>query len=207
MSIRTLVFDLGNVIAFFDHRRASKRLAEHSGMTAEEVHAVLFDKRLEDDYESGRLATEELLRYARKRCGFTCPDEVLIEAYGDIFWPNPNVIDLLPRLKPNYRLLLLSNTCDLHARKFLPQFADALRHFDALVLSHQVGLRKPRPEMFAHALQLARCRAEECLLIDDLPANVAGAKACGWQGIVYRGAEELRRELAEHGVQWSAEER
>ena len=80
-------------------------------------------------------------------------------------------------------------------------------YFDALVLSHQVGLRKPRPEMFAHALQLARCRAEECLLIDDLPANVAGAKACGWQGIVYRGAEELRRELAEHGVQWSAEER
>jgi FMN phosphatase YigB (HAD superfamily) len=38
------------------------------------------------------------------------------------------------------------------------------------------------------------------LFIDDLLANVAGARACGWQGIVYRRGADLARELAELGV-------
>ena len=41
------------------------------------------------------------------------------------------------------RLLLLSNTNEMHSRQFLAQFADTLAHFDHVVLSHQVGVRTP----------------------------------------------------------------
>src|SRR5262249_51358268 len=95
-----------------------------------------------------------------------------------------------------YRLLLLSNTNDLHARRFLAQFDQLLRPFDHLVLSHQVGVRKPRPGIFAHAQRLADCAPEEIVFIDDLPANVAAAIAFGWQGIVYTDIDALRRDLA-----------
>jgi FMN phosphatase YigB (HAD superfamily) len=106
----------------------------------------------------------------------------------------------VPRLRPRYRLLLGSNTNELHARQFRRQFADTLRHFDALVLSHEIGVRKPAAAFFQHCTSLAGCAQEQCLFIDDSPANVEGARACGWQGLVYAGADDLKRRLQELGV-------
>jgi glucose-1-phosphatase len=200
MSIQTIVFDFGNVIGFFDHRRALERLQEHSALTVEGMRAFLYGGRLEDDYESNRISSDEFLRLVREGCRLGCPEDVLAAAYVDIFWPNPEVCDLLPRLKPRFRLLLGSNTTALHSRQFRRQFADVLKHFDAQVLSCEIGTRKPAKGFFDHCQRLADCAPHECLFIDDLAANVAGAQACGWQGIVYTGGEELRKQLALHGI-------
>jgi putative hydrolase of the HAD superfamily len=75
-----------------------------------------------------------------------------------------------------------------------------LRHFDALVLSHEIGVRKPKAGFFQHCQGLSGCAAEECLFIDDLPANVGGAQALGWQGIVYTPGNDLRQRLAALGI-------
>ena len=104
-------------------------------------------------------------------------------------------------MKRGYRLVLLSNTNELHARQFRRQFADTLAHFDALVLSHEVGLRKPCADIYAHCHRLADCPPSQCLFIDDLPANIEAARACGWQGIVYQRGLDLRRELRKLGVE------
>jgi putative hydrolase of the HAD superfamily len=201
MGIAALVFDFGNVVGFFSHRRASERLAALAGLDADKVHRVLFGSRLEDDYESGRLTTAAFLAEVRRACGLTCADEVIAASYADIFWPNPDVCALLPRLARRYPLLMVSNTNDLHARRFQAQFAEELRPFRHRVLSHEVGARKPKREIFAHAERLAGCAPHELVFIDDLPGNVEGALACGWRGIVYAGVEELRQQLAALGVE------
>src|SRR5438128_11424800 len=138
MRIKTIVFDFGRVVGFFDHRLTTSRLAQHSGLAAEEMHRQLFAESLEDDYESGRIGTNEFLKRVREHCRLTCADEIIAAAWANIFWPNPDVCALLPRLKPRYRLLLGSNTNELHARHYCEQFADWLAHFDALVLSHAI---------------------------------------------------------------------
>jgi glucose-1-phosphatase len=198
--IQTIVFDFGNVIGFFDYGLTTERLIPHSRLSADGIRRFIYGGELEDAYESGRISSAEFLRRVRDGCGLTCPDEVLIPAFADMFWPNEVVCALVPRLRPRYRLLLGSNTNELHSRHFLRQFADTMRHFDGLVLSHEVGARKPRPEFFRHAQRLTGCAAEECLFIDDLPANVAGARALGWQGIVYSRGTDLPAELARAGV-------
>jgi putative hydrolase of the HAD superfamily len=129
-----------------------------------------------------------------------CPSEFTAEAWGDIFTPNESACALIPRFKPKYRLLLGSNTNALHARKFLKQFESVLSHFDALVLSYEIGVRKPKRGFFEACQRLAGCAPQECVFIDDLPANVAGARELGWHGIVFTGVEELQRELAKLGV-------
>ncbi len=202
MTIKAIVFDFGNVVAFFDHRLTTNRLAAHAGIAADAIHAYLFGGTLEDEYESGGLSTEEFLKQVRKTCLLSCPDEFIAVAWGDIFWPNHEVCALLPGLKQqNYRLLLASNTNELHARQFRPQFARQLAYFDALVLSHDIGIRKPQAAFFEHCRRLAGCAPEECVFIDDLPANVAGARACGWHGIVYTGIADLRVQLAALGIE------
>jgi putative hydrolase of the HAD superfamily len=198
--IKTIVFDFGNVIGFFDYGLSVERLARHSHLAAEDIRRFIYGGELEDAYESGRITSAEFVCRIREGCGLTCSDDVLMPAFADMFWPNEPVCALVPRLKPTYRLLLGSNTNDLHSRHFLQQFAPTLRHFDGLVLSHQIGARKPRPEFFQHAQRLAGCAPERCLFIDDLPANVNGAIALGWRGIVYARDTDLPAELTKEGV-------
>jgi putative hydrolase of the HAD superfamily len=198
--IRTIVFDFGNVIGFFDYGITTHRLASHSRLSADAIRRFMYGGELEDAYESGRISSTEFLRRVREGCALTCPDAALTLAYADMFWPNEAVCAVVPRLRPHYRLLLGSNTTELHSRHFARQFVNTLRHFDALVLSHEIGVRKPRPEFFHHAQRLAGCAAEECLFIDDMPANVAGARALGWQGIVYSRDADLSAELARSGI-------
>ena len=198
--IKTIVFDFGNVLGFFDYDVAAAALAEHSDLPAGAIRAFIYGGDLEDAYEAGRVSSAEFLRRVREGCRLTCPDDVLARAYVDMFWPNDEVCDLVPRLRPAYRLLLGSNTTELHSRHFREQFAGVLRHFDGLVLSHEVGARKPRAEFFHAAGRVAGCPPEECLFIDDLPANVEGARACGWHGLVYRPGGDLARDLTRYGI-------
>jgi putative hydrolase of the HAD superfamily len=200
MSVRVVVFDFGNVVGLFSHRKAAEQLAAYSSLAPEAIAAYLFGGKLEEEYESGRLSTPVLMGMVRETCRLSCTDEQFASAFGDMFTPNPDVCTLVPLLKPRYRLLLLSNTNDLHSRVFLEQFRDTLAHFDHLVLSHEIGLRKPDPRIFAHGQRLAGRPAAECMFLDDLPTNVEAARACGWQGIVYRRGLDLRRALASHGV-------
>jgi FMN phosphatase YigB (HAD superfamily) len=200
MALRAIIFDFGNVVGFFDYRRTTDRLAPHAALPADAVHAQLFEGPLLEDYESGRLSSEEFLRHARDRCRLSCSDDVLRDAWADIFTPNPPVCAMLPRLKPRYRLLLGSNTNELHARHFSRQFADAFAHFDRLVFSWEVGARKPAPTFFEHCVRVAGCLPGECLFLDDLPANVDGARACGLHGIVYTPGMDLPARLTRAGV-------
>src|SRR5919109_4099692 len=61
--------------------------------------------------------------------------------------------------------------------------------FDAVVISGEVGMRKPDPEIFRHAARSISLEPKDCVFVDDLAPNVDGAKAVGIEGIVHRSAE------------------
>jgi putative hydrolase of the HAD superfamily len=199
MSITTIVFDFGNVLGTFNHRKAAEQLAAYGG-SAEAILAYALTEKLEEDFESGRLAPDAFANLVCDACRLSCTYEQFAAAFGDMFTPNEAVCGLVPRLKPGYRLLLLSNTNALHARQFCGQFAATLRHFDSLVLSHEVGLRKPDRRIYEHCRKVAGRPAHECLFIDDLAANVEAARTAGWKAIQYSPGEDLITRLAEHGI-------
>ena len=200
MTIRAIVFDFGNVIGFFSHRRAAEQLAAYGDAgSAAALQALLFSGWLEDDYERGTIDSAAFRALVRERCRLVCDNAQFDSAYADMFWPNPETCDLLPRLRERYRLLLLSNTTELHSRWFRRQFEEFLAHFHFLVFSHEIGMRKPEPRVYDHCVALAGCAAAECLFIDDIAANVDGARACGLPGLLYRPGA-LVDELAAYGV-------
>ena len=198
--MKTVIFDFGNVVGFFDHGRTLARVAPHTDLSAAEMFARVYASTLEDEVETGLIDTPEFLRRVHQLWDLRCELEYLAESIADIFTPNPEVCELIPQLRPRYRVLLGSNTNEVHATHFRRQFAEVLGHFDGLVLSYEIGQRKPHAGFFEHCQRLAGCAPQECLFIDDLPANVEGARACGWHGVVYTGAGDLRRELAALGV-------
>jgi putative hydrolase of the HAD superfamily len=57
--------------------------------------------------------------------------------------------------------------------------------FDAVVISGEVGMRKPEEEIFLHAAGMLGLAPASCVFIDDLEANVAAAAACGMTGLLH----------------------
>jgi putative hydrolase of the HAD superfamily len=198
--IRTIVFDFGNVLAFFDHGRAVARLAEHTDLDPVELALILYGSAIEDAYERGAIDTAEYVCEAKLNGRLTCSDAEFVAAFGDIFWRNDEVCDLIPRLKPKYRVVLASNTTRAHFDAYAKQFADVLAHFDHLGTSFAARARKPETAFFAHIQQHANAERGECVFIDDLPTNVEAAERFGWKGIVYRTDGALADKLRAAGV-------
>ena len=109
--------------------------------------------------------------------------------------------DLIPRLKPNYRIVLASNTTRAHFDAYTKQFADVLVSFDHLGTSFEARARKPEPAFFEHIQEHASAEPEECVFIDDLPTNVEAAERFGWNGIVYQPDGTLPDKLRALGVE------
>jgi putative hydrolase of the HAD superfamily len=199
--MKTVFIDFGNVIAFFDHRRAVARLVEYTDLPAAELLLALYGGVIEDDYEHGRISTAEYFRLAQRDGRLTCTQDQFEAAFVDIFTRNEEVCDLIPRLKPKYRLVLASNTNDAHYRKYCDQFADVITLFDERCPSHLVGHRKPHRAYFEHCQRVAAAAPHECLFLDDYPSNVEAATAFGWNCVEYRSGENLADRLREMGVQ------
>jgi len=68
--------------------------------------------------------------------------------------------------------------------------------FDALVMSYQVGVRKPMREIFDHAASVAGVPPEACLLVDDLSANCAGAVSAGWRAVEFKDTRAAVAQVA-----------
>ncbi|MEU6722150.1 HAD family phosphatase [Nonomuraea wenchangensis] len=67
--------------------------------------------------------------------------------------------------------------------------------FDAVVISGEVGMRKPEPRIYHHALTLIGLPGAECVFIDDIEANITAARALGMAGIHHRDPDTTIAEL------------
>ncbi len=80
---------------------------------------------------------------------------------------------------------LTNDMTDFHGQEWVDA-QDWLKHFDAVVDASYTGDLKPAPEAYAHGVAAVGLPAEEIVFLDDLPANVAGARAVGLQTVEVR---------------------
>jgi glucose-1-phosphatase len=199
--IRTIYLDFGNVVAFFDHDRTIQRLLPHSDLSAPALLALMYTDDLAVRYECGLATTDEVFAVGRDRGGLRCTRAEFEAAFCEIFWPNPPMAELVPRLKANgYRLVLASNTNAAHYAKYKDQFRAELAHFDAIVVSHEAAARKPQPAFFEYAHRFAESAKAECVFVDDVAENVEAAEAFGWQAVQYTSFEAMVAGLKGLGV-------
>ena len=194
--IKTIIFDLGNVIVSFDHRKTSKRLADAFEQTDDVIYEKAVASELVREYNLGMLSTEEFIAAVNREFGGQVSFEDFFAAWNCTFLPEPIVSErLIERLSEKYRLLILSDTNEMHF-DFIRENYRLMDHFDDFVVSHKVNVVKPSAEIFQKAVEIADCLPEECLFIDDLAANVEGARESGLRALQFISAEQLEKDLA-----------
>jgi 2-haloacid dehalogenase len=190
-----VVFDLGGVLVDWNPRYLYRKLIEDEA-AVERFLAEVCTPEWNLKQDAGRPfaeAVEELI--------VQYPDQhELIRAYH-LRWeetvggPIEGTVEILAELKrAGYMVAALSNwsaeTFPVARRRF-----DFLNWFDVAVISGEVKMVKPDPRIFELLLEKLGRRAEECVYIDDVEANVRAARELGFRAIHFTSPDRLREEL------------
>jgi FMN phosphatase YigB (HAD superfamily) len=97
-------------------------------------------------------------------------------------------------LAPQYLLGVLSNASSNKVVDELFSTEDEAL-FEAILLSHHVGLTKPQTEMYEAIAARLRVEVQECIFVDDQERHVEGARDAGMHALIYTDVERLQREL------------
>lgn len=201
-SLQAVIFDFGGVL--WDMRwDVARELDRAHGLPKSSVFETLYRGPAWGDIECGvgdpAMWTEGAHRELERRAGRALPR--LHEEWRKVQAAIEANIDLLGTLRSRYRCSLLSNA-DLSLRGRL-EGELALHHlFDDIVVSAEVGMAKPAPEIFRLAADRLGLPPAACAFVDDWDKNVEAARAVGMAAVLHRvdRGHDLRAQLAALGV-------
>jgi putative hydrolase of the HAD superfamily len=201
-SLRAVIFDFGGVL--LDMRwDVARELDRAHGLPRSSVFETLYRSPAWADIERGvgdpAAWTEGAHRELERRAGRPLPR--LHEEWRKAQAPIDVNVALVHALRPAYRCSVLSNA-DRSLRDRL-EGELALHHlFDDIVVSAEVGVAKPAPEIFRLAADRLGLPPEACVFVDDWDQNVEAARLVGMQAVLHRvdRGHDLRAQLAALGV-------
>ena len=194
MKLDAVLLDLGNVLAFHDNPLLFDRLAQAFSTTRERMRERLDDEMWER-VNRGQLPGDSLRRELLVRLGGDVDPARFEAIWTSHFTLHTAMIDAVAALDGRYRLVLVSNTHDLHVKHLRP-LLPVLERFDALLFSCEVGLLKPEPALFRLALAKAGCSPERAVFFDDLQVYADAASAIGIHGRLFTTVERFSSDLA-----------
>ena len=198
--IKTIIFDLGNVVLPFDVRRLAKRLAKHTHFSDTEIIDLLWNDYIADNFETGKMSPKQFFTHICEVCQFkNLTFAEFVPIFNEIFDEDTHISELIPRLKKNYKLGLISNTNQIHVEHILATYP-VLGHFEKHWWSNFEGIRKPDPAIYHLALEYFAVRPTETIFIDDLHTNIQSAQKIGIHAIHYKGHKSLLTDLSKLGV-------
>ena len=198
--IKAIIFDYGNVISALDNNLFIKEIAGCSEKTLPDLHELIYVKSgLPTLYETGMIDSDEFFARIKKLCGLSISKTDFIRAFTGIFTPIQSTLKLIERLKPDYRLGLLSNTNEWDY-KYEIEKNKVFVLFDTVTVSYKVNVMKPDKEIYLDALKKLGFKPEKCIYIDDIKEYSDAASAIGIRGIHYTDHESLIKSLTGLGL-------
>jgi epoxide hydrolase-like predicted phosphatase len=141
--------------------------------------------------ETGVLDEEDFARRLGARLGVAQTDGLVDRLFAHIE-PDEEMLAAVMRARgAGIRTGLLSNSIGKgrYDRSAFPEL------FDGVVISGEVGLHKPQPEIFRLGAERIGLSPEDCVFVDDLRENCEAAEAVGMTAVLHRGADSTLPEL------------
>jgi len=194
MAIRVVMFDIGGILEIIPEggdpatrfsaldEEWNTRLGLPPGHLTRSFEAVAADGAF------GRCTYDEWCARFRESTGLGEADfDEYMVAFWDIYMGNPNeeLIAYFRSLRPRYRTAILSNSF-VGAREHEEERYGFTSMVDVAIYTHEEGIHKPDPRIFAIACERLGARPEEIVFLDDVEKNVAAAAAYGLHAILFR---------------------
>ena len=199
---RNIIFDFGGVVIDFNPKDflMDRFLNKH----AEEItYELTFGSQEWTELDRGTLTREEgnrIMLENAARVNRVFEVRTVLEEWQDMLRDKTTTIKVMQQLKAQgYRLYYLSNMPadvfeELQQR---PWFG----LFDGGVVSCEVHLCKPEPEIYTTLIEQCGLAYDECIFIDDSKVNAQAAYNLGITGILYKNPKSFRRALGACGIE------
>jgi putative hydrolase of the HAD superfamily len=195
-----IVFDLGKVLIPFDYAPAIDKFNKiEYGLGNRFIEFYKSNYNFHRDFEKDKISESNFVTKMLEVVDHKIEAETFKRYYADIFSLNEDVVSLLPILKKDYKLFLLSNTDSIH-QKYGWQKYEFLKYFDKLILSHEVRSVKPEEEIYRAVEKASGLPSEEHFYIDDIQEYVDAAIKLGWDAVQFANYEQLLKDLKERNI-------
>jgi putative hydrolase of the HAD superfamily len=205
MTIRAVFFDFGGVLLQhadgIDHKAIEARL----GLEERTLFRCLYRDSRYMDYQVGRCTNEEWIESIRAAAqaiiGLERVEELMNAWQGAERLLNPLMISLVERLRAGgYRTGIISNTIPGLEERLQQNAPHLIPLFDVRIGSGDIGLAKPDPAIFHHALREMDVAAEASVFADDVRSYAEAARAVGMHGFYFTGYDQFASDLRSIGV-------
>ncbi|MBI1883009.1 MAG: HAD family phosphatase [Chlamydiae bacterium] len=193
--LKAILFDIGNVILYFDNHRVSQRLAKLTGKNEPGLFKLIFDLYAEKELDLGKTSPQDYFKEISRKTGLELGEETLKNIFSDVFTENVKMANLIHFLKGRLPLIGISNTNESHF-EFIQEHFPILNRLERIITSYEIGVKKPDPGIYFAALACVKARAQECLFIDDQQKNIIPAQFLGFQTHLYQSHEGFLQKLS-----------
>jgi 2-haloacid dehalogenase len=195
MTIKAVIFDIGNVLLTFDYFIAERALLSHTGKEVAPSIEDLHPHRMA--HETGTISREEFIRIVREAFAHDGPEDHFMELWTRIFQVNTPMLQWARSLHGKTPLYLLSNIGCIHHDHIFEEYDFFKTLFIDGIYSYKAGVMKPEPRIFEMAQTQFGVDPSTTLYSDDLEETVRGAESVGFIGHHY---EPARHNLFEQRI-------
>ncbi len=182
--MRSILFDLGNVLVRYEHDATIAALATLYGVERAAVRDAF--ALVGTDFGMGLLTASDVLNSLNRSLGCEIDESSFVRAFCAGLARDDTALAYALSLQERVSTQIgaISNTNEVHVA-WLDRHVPELAEFELVMMSNEVHILKPDAEIFELALELLDTPAEHVLYIDDLAANVEAAQALGIAGLVH----------------------
>jgi putative hydrolase of the HAD superfamily len=195
VAIQAVVFDIGGVLEVTPRTAWRERWAAGLGLTP-----AAFEERVNAIFEPGAIGGASLQALERQVAETLGLSEADLAALMDDAWAeylgtlNHELAGYFAGLRPRVRTGILSNSF-VGAREREQSLYGFEDMCDVIVYSHEVGWRKPDPRIYHAVCERLGCAPQDTVLLDDVAANIEGARAVGMHGVVFTDTAQAIADL------------
>jgi len=199
MTVKALIFDLGNVVIDIDFERIFKKWSYYSGVPVEKMQVAFQVDAAYEQHERGEIEGIEYHQHLEQTLEMKLSYEQFCEGWNEIMVaPINETVLLLESLRGRVPLYALSNANTLHKHYWEKTYPKELSHFEQVFVSSDMGSRKPEPAIYLQALEFIGIEPENIIFFDDLAVNVEAATALGLTAVQVHSPQDVKNCIAAH---------
>lgn len=199
--IKLVLFDIDNVLCNYDRGKRVAHLAALAGSTDAFVHQAIWDSGFELLGDSGALDAVDYLRGFGERIGYPLSLDEWVEARRCSMRADCAMLEIVAALRGTVDIAVLTNNTTLvadHIDTLLPELRPLFG--SKIYTSAQFKTAKPDPLCYRLCVSELKARPETVLFVDDLAANVAGAREAGLLAHHHTSVETFKHALSGYGL-------
>jgi glucose-1-phosphatase len=197
-NISTIIFDLGGVLLDLDTSLTIEAFAQLSGLHTQDIVSHFHDGKWSYAFEKGEIDAATFRNEIRTILDANIGDTQIDQAWNAMLLDIPfSRLLMISQLKSKYQLLVLSNTNPIHVKMFDKIVSKSTSggkiedYFDEVYYSHEIGMRKPDAETYAHVIKTNNLIPRKTLFIDDMEQNIIGAQSVGLKTVHLTNQDHL----------------